>query len=129
MRLDVKFHQSDQRINVNFDSTIDKFSLGFGEVQQVTILEVEQYEGTYEATPRMETQTLATKDKYLRKDVQINAIPIIRVSNTSGGTTVYIASELYDEPDVPDVPDIPNEPDIIAVLGVAVLGELQLGSE
>lgn len=94
MKLDVKFRQSDQRINVNFDSTTDRFGLGFGEVQQVTILEVEQYEGTYEATPRMETQTLATKDKYLREDVRINAIPIIRVSNTSGGTTVFIANEV-----------------------------------
>ena len=52
------------------------------------------YEGSYEATPKMEAQTLVTKDKYLRENVQINAIPIIRVSNTSGGTTVFIANEV-----------------------------------
>ena len=94
MRLDVKFHQSDQRINVNFESTTDRFDLGFGEVQQVTILDVEKYEGEYEVTPSMEAQTLATKEKYMREDVTINAVPIIRVSNTSGGTTVFIANEV-----------------------------------
>lgn len=94
MRLDVRFHQSDQRVDVKFAASGQRFSAEFGKVQQVTVLEVEQYKGTYEATPQMEAQTLATKDKYLREDVQINAIPIIRVSNTSGGTTVFIANEV-----------------------------------
>lgn len=56
--------------------------------------DVKDYEGKYDVTPAFDAQVLETKDKYLRDDVQINAIPIIRVSNTSGGTTVFIATEV-----------------------------------
>lgn len=56
--------------------------------------DVKDYEGKYDVTPAFDAQVLETKDKYLRDDVQINAIPIIRVSNTSGGTTVFIANEV-----------------------------------
>lgn len=60
----------------------------------IVIAPTDVYGGAYDVTPAMEAQTLATKDKYLREDVQVHAIPVIRVSNPSGGTTVYIANEV-----------------------------------
>lgn len=116
MRLDVKFHQSDQRINVNFDSTINKFSLGFGAVQQVTILGVEKYAGKYDVTPTTDAQTLATRKKYMEDDVRINAIPYYEVSNNSGGNTVYIGTPEVIYPTVE-----------MAVLGKSKLGAMCLG--
>lgn len=61
---------------------------------KAAVPDVKDYEGKYDVTPAFDAQVLETKDKYLRDDVQINAIPIIRVSNTSGGTTVFIATEV-----------------------------------
>ncbi len=61
---------------------------------KAAVPDVKDYEGKYDVTPAFDAQVLETKDKYLRDDVQINAIPIIRVSNTSGGTTVFIANEV-----------------------------------
>ncbi len=79
MKLNVKFRQSDQRINVNF-----------GEVQQVTILEVEKYEGNYDVTPKASEQSLATKDKFMFDNVTVKAIPYAEVTNNSGGKTATI---------------------------------------
>ena len=65
----------------------------FGEVQTVSV-GGEVYKGDYTVIPKVEEQTLPTKGKLLAKDVTVNSIPVFRVSNTSGGTTVYIASEV-----------------------------------
>jgi hypothetical protein len=54
----------------------------------------EKYQGDYEVTPKVEAQTLPTKDKVLIDDMTIKAIPFYNVSNTSGGNTVYIGSEV-----------------------------------
>lgn len=52
------------------------------------------YDGLYEVTPRVEGQTLPTRDKHMTDDVTIQAIPIHYVSNSAGGNTVYIAKEV-----------------------------------
>ena len=52
----------------------------------------ELYEGDYAVTPKIDEQTIPTKDKFLVKDVTINPIPYFDVSNTSGGSTVYIGT-------------------------------------
>ena len=52
------------------------------------------YNGSYEATPKVEKQTLPTKDKYMTDNVTIQAIPCFDVSNEAGGSTVYIGSEV-----------------------------------
>lgn len=51
------------------------------------------YKGTYEATPKMQSSTLETRGKFMQDDVTINPVPVYEVSNTTGGTTVYIAKE------------------------------------
>lgn len=48
------------------------------------------YKGTYVVDPDFVGTTLKTKDKVLSEDVVIHSIEVARVSNPSGGTTVYI---------------------------------------
>ena len=52
------------------------------------------YTGEYEVTPKMEEQVLNTAMKMMHKDVCVRSIPIHRISNASGGTTVYIGKEV-----------------------------------
>ena len=54
----------------------------------------EVYEGPYSVSPSMEPKTLLTKDKLLADDIVVHPVPIFRVDNASGGTTVYIANEV-----------------------------------
>lgn len=54
----------------------------------------DHYEGEYEVTPKVNSQTLETKEKYLVEDVKIKEIPYFDTSNISGGTTVYIGSDI-----------------------------------
>lgn len=52
------------------------------------------YDGPYSVTPKVEEQVLHTQHKQMTDDVTVKAIPVYRVSNNSGGTTVYIANEV-----------------------------------
>lgn len=54
----------------------------------------EEYTGPYEVTPKVEAQTLPTKGKLMRSDVEVQKIPYFETSNTAGGSTVYIAKEM-----------------------------------
>ena len=51
------------------------------------------YEGDVVVTPRKVAQVLSTKEKSMAQDVQINAIYYSKVSNMSGGDTVFIGKE------------------------------------
>ena len=48
------------------------------------------YKGTYVVDPDFTGTTLETKDKVLSEDVVVNPIEVVRVSNPSGGKTVFI---------------------------------------
>lgn len=54
----------------------------------------EYFNGDYEVIPKIESQSLETKDKLMSKDVLIKSIPYYEVSNPQGGNTVYIGSDL-----------------------------------
>lgn len=49
------------------------------------------YEGEYDVTPKIEEQTLFTKNKTMKKDVTIHEIPYSETTNPEGGKTVNIA--------------------------------------
>lgn len=84
MNLRVEFSENDQAFKVNM-----------GEVQTVTkYIGGEVYDGDYGITPKVEAQTMPTKNKVMADDVTVRAIPFFDVSNTSGGSTVYIAKEI-----------------------------------
>ena len=48
------------------------------------------YTGDYVVDPSFVKSTLPTKDKLLLEDVTVNPIEVARVSNPSGGKTIYI---------------------------------------
>lgn len=60
----------------------------------VITVERETYAGPYEVTPKVTEQTIETKGKVMREDLTVKEVPVYRVTNASGGTTVYIASEV-----------------------------------
>lgn len=54
----------------------------------------DRYTGEYEVTPLVTSQVLGTKQKVMIDDLTIKEIPFFDVSNTSGGTTVYIGGDI-----------------------------------
>lgn len=73
---DTEFHSEELIFNTEFHSVISYN----GEV----------YEGDCEITPKFEKQTLKTKNLLMNEDVTVLEIPVTRVTNTSGGTTIII---------------------------------------
>lgn len=61
---------------------------------RVNISEYADYDGAYSVTPTVGGETLPTKEKVMREDLEVRPIPFYETSNNSGGTTVYIAKEL-----------------------------------
>lgn len=60
------------------------------ESELIPVGEYEHYSGDYSVTPKLENQTLKTKNKVMDFDVDVKAIPIEKISNSSGGNTVII---------------------------------------
>lgn len=91
----VKFASNDKKIGVKFSDINQKISANFGAVQTVTeYVGGELYEGDYTVIPRVVEQTMPTKNRVLVEDMKIKEIPFFNVSNTSGGSTVYIGNEV-----------------------------------
>lgn len=88
----VKFSCEPAPFQVQFDSGTPLI-VNFGEVQTVSV-GGELYKGDYTVTPKVDPQMLRTKGKLLTDNVTVKSIPIFEVSNTSGGATVYIGSEV-----------------------------------
>lgn len=82
-------NEFDPKCNLDFKLDAIDLDLKFDVVVGVT--DVTQYEGSYEVTPSVEAQSLPTAEKYMKKDVNVLAIPYFDVSNPAGGSTVYIA--------------------------------------
>lgn len=79
MNMKFEFMTSDQSFNVEFDSVIVMENREFP-----------YYEGNYEVTPDVLEQKLDTKQKIMREDVVVKAIPYSETTNNAGGKTVYI---------------------------------------
>ena len=57
---------------------------------------VPKYEGETTVTPKVESDvTLPTKNKLLKENISVLKIPQFEVSNTSGGYTLIIGEEYY----------------------------------
>lgn len=93
MRLDIVFEENDQRLQADFSENDFHIPADFGEVHLVHAVG-EAYKGDYAVTPKVDEQVMPTKGKYMIDDMIVNPIPIFEVSNSSGGTTVYIAKEM-----------------------------------
>lgn len=92
MTFNVEFSEIKSEFAPKFKEHKSSFRATFKQVQVVTDLPA--YEGEYSVTPRVVEQTMRTKGKLMIDDVLIKEVPVYRVSNTSGGTTVYIAREV-----------------------------------
>ena len=80
---------------ISLQESNQKFDVSFGEIQFIALPETKAvYAGSYEITPKITEQILDTKQKYMKDDLKINAVPCYDVSNPAGGSTVYIAQEL-----------------------------------
>ncbi len=81
--------------NVQFSKSSQSFIATCSNIQKITeYQDADPYTGSYEVTPKVDAQTLPTAQKLMTDNVQIHAIPIFEVSNTNGGETVYIATEV-----------------------------------
>ena len=76
------------RLAVDFALDPSTMEVRFGEI--VPVGDLPAYTGAYDVDPKFTEQKLATKGKKMLDDVTVEAIEVQRVSNTSGGRTVYI---------------------------------------
>lgn len=83
------------RLKIRFFEASNTFSAVFKDVQTVTqYVGGEVYNGDYSITPKVSEQKMNTSGKVMLEDVTVFAIPFFDVSNTSGGSTVYIADKI-----------------------------------
>lgn len=95
MKIKAKFSGTKTTFDAKFLGTKTTFDTDFGNVQKVTeYVGGEKYQGEYEITPKVEAQMLPTAQKVLEENIVIKEIPFFNVSNTSGGSTVYIGNEV-----------------------------------
>ena len=76
------------RLAVDFALDPATIAVYFREI--VPIGDLPTYTGAYNVDPKFTAQKLATNGKKMLDDVTVEAIEVQRVSNTSGGKTVYI---------------------------------------
>lgn len=93
MKIHVTFDDNHNQQKVKFQSNEIRFPTSVKDV--VVVKDAgDPYEGDYAVTPKVNSQKMLTKGKMMVDDVTIHPIPFFDVSNTSGGTTVYIAKEI-----------------------------------
>lgn len=94
MIVPIKFREIDSRIPLAFQELDSKLPVNFQHFQQITVLEdVAYYEGEYTVTPRVRPQSVPVAGYRMRKDVQVEAIPYVEISNLQGGKTVNIGGD------------------------------------
>lgn len=97
MQFKMHFTESDMRIatQAEFNAINEYVDVSFSDLQKIAeYKDVDPFTGDYEVTPKVDAQTIPTAQKFMAEDMVIKAIPYYDVSNTSGGTTVYIAKEI-----------------------------------
>lgn len=87
MRINVTFGYTEQRFSAGFEDAEKRFSAGFGDLTVITV-GAEEYAGSYEVTPKVESQTLPTEKKLMKQDVIVKEIPYYAVSNNFGQTII-----------------------------------------
>ncbi len=88
----VEFREISSAFAVRLSESMSTFDADFGTISVLPSTEV--YSGPYEVTPAVISQTIETAEKTMKYDMQIKAIPYFDVGNASGGSTVYIGSEV-----------------------------------
>ena len=90
-----EFQQDNKTFDVNFQQDDQIFNVEFGQIQHLTeYVGGEPFNGDYTVTPKVDSQIMATKGKVMLDDVTVKEIPFFDVTNSGGGSTVYIAKEI-----------------------------------
>ena len=87
MKLHVTFGCTEQGFPTKFESDNREFAAQFGSVNTVTV-GAEDYAGSYEVTPKVDSQTLPTEKRIMKQDLIVKEIPCYAVSNQFGQTIV-----------------------------------------
>lgn len=61
-----------------------------GLIAELVSFDADPYEGEYEVTPRLGSQTLDTDGKVMVEDLIVHEIPVVKTTNIQGGQTVLI---------------------------------------
>lgn len=91
----VIFDMDEKCFNSDFESNNKQFDIHFNELQKVNEAPTsyKYYDGDYSVIPKIQSQTLETREKIMKDDLEVKAIPYFETSNDSG-TTIYIAKEI-----------------------------------
>ena len=87
MKIQVELTEKDFSFDLGFSGE-SGFDISFSEA--FTPSAISPYEGDYEAIPRVTAQSLPTRDRWLSRDVTVQAIPYHEVENTERGMTAII---------------------------------------
>ena len=87
MKIQVELTEKDFSFDLGFSGE-SSFNISFFE--SFSPSGVTPYSGSYEAIPRVTVQSLPTQDRWLDRDVVIQAIPYHEVENKERGTTAII---------------------------------------
>ena len=90
MILKVAFQENDSILKVAFAENSTLIQIDFGEIYELGNGDAAEYEGSYDVTPAVAEQILATEQRIMRRNLVIREIPYHRVSNIKGGDTVTI---------------------------------------
>lgn len=90
--VDVEFLEEETVLDIELEDS-EEFDIDFSETLDTGVYGDSEYEGVYEIVPKVDAQSLPTKEKYLKEDVTIHGVPYFETDNEVG-TTVYIASEV-----------------------------------
>ena len=87
MKIQVELTEKDFSFDLGFSGE-SNFNISFSE--SFSPSGVTPYTGSYEAIPRVTVQSLPTQDRWLDRDVVIQAIPYHEVENKERGNTAII---------------------------------------
>ncbi len=87
MKIQVELTEKDFSFDLGFSG---ESSLNICFSETISPTGVTPYTGSYEAIPKVTEQSLPTQDRWLDRDVVIQAIPYHEVENIERGTTAII---------------------------------------
>lgn len=91
------FQEDSCELPVAFEGGGDDLDVCFGALHVVETAgpDIPDYDGSYTVRPEVEPQTLETREKVMRENMTVQAIPYHEVDNPQDGQTVIIGGIEY----------------------------------
>ncbi len=94
MKLYVSFADEMEAVNASFFDGSEVITADFGVIEIITDPSgIKRYDGPYSIVPKVSDQQFETTAKLMNENLSVLAIPVLSVSNPSGGVTVTIGGE------------------------------------